>query len=207
MHKRKLYHSLTQRQKFSGWWFFVLGVVLLLVSAGALRANNQRMIELRQAVFIADEQDGDIEGALRALRKHVYGHMNTSLTASENPIRPPIQLRYEYERLVLSENARLNSSNESVYTDAQNFCETQISSGLSGSNRLDCIRQYVDEKGVSVEEVVIPDELYKFDFVSPTWSPDLAGISLVAAVLSLVVAATLWLSQFFLKRQLASHHH
>jgi preprotein translocase subunit SecF len=34
--------------------------------------------------------------------------------------------------------------------------------------------------------VTIPSALYKFDFVSPTWSPDLAGWSLVLSVLLLV---------------------
>ena len=35
-----------------------------------------------------------------------------------------------------------------------------------------------------IEQKNIPDSLYKFDFVSPTWSPDLAGWSLLVAIVS-----------------------
>jgi hypothetical protein len=48
-----------------------------------------------------------------------------------------------------------------------------------GGPRVACVTQYVDTR--TVHEQPIPDDLYKFDFVSPGWSPDLAGWSLLAA--------------------------
>ncbi len=208
MSKRKLHHYLTRLRTVPVWLFLVLAVFFGVVAVLAMRANNQKMIELREAVFVADEQGGDIETALRDLREHVYSHMNTDLAAGDNAIRPPIQLKYHYERLVLAENAGLSANNETVYTDAQNHCEQAVPTGLLGRNRLNCIREYIDSRGVqTTEEVHIPDALYKFDFASPRWSPDLAGISLVAAALCLALSAALLASEYTLRQRLRKHHH
>ncbi len=207
MDKRKLNNFLALSKKVPYWGFFIAGVLLLFISVFALRANNQRMIELKQAVFVADEQNGDVEKALTDLREYVYSHMNTNLTSGDNAIRPPIQLKYRYERLVIEEKASQNIGNESIYTDAQNFCEQQISTGFSGRNRLECIEEYVDSKGITTTEVNIPDDIYKFDFVSPSWSPDLAGFSLLAAIISFIIFGFFLISQTVIKTTLKRNNH
>lgn len=186
------------------WSFLVLAGVLFIISAFSLRANNQKMIELREAVFIADREDGDVETALRRLREHVYAHMNTDLAAGENAIRPPIQLKYRYERLLEAEQAKLQTgSSGDIYTQAQQYCEQRFPSGFSGSNRLPCIREYLDQHGSGqMEEIVIPEDLYKFDFASPRWSPDLAGFSLLGGVVSLIAFLIFAAGEFILKRQI-----
>ncbi len=156
--------------------FLICGIVSLL----ALRHNNTTMIGLRDEVYAADKNGGDVNGALNKLRSYVYGHMNTDLSAGSG-IKPPIQLSYTYARLAQSEG-----QNSSLYIDAKNYCEAKIpaSQSISGRGRIDCITQYVTERGA--KPINIPPALYQFDFVSPAWSPDLAGWSLVATVISLV---------------------
>ena len=177
MNKRKLHHVVARFRVLPTLLLFVDTLFFLGVAVLALRANNQKMIELRDAVFAADEENGDVESALKALREHVYNHMNTSLTAGDNAIRPPIQLKYRYERLLQEAQARLSTSNARLYTEAQNFCEEKFPGGFSGRNRLPCIRDYLDANGVEATEVAIPEDMYKFDFASPSWSPDVAGWS------------------------------
>lgn len=159
------------------WAFLVIGVVSGLVAVYSLRANNLKAIELRDKVVQADKTDGDVETALRELREHIYGHMNTNLSGGSNSISQPIQLKYRYERLVKAEQDKLKKENADVYTAAQAECEKQFPVGLSGSGRIPCITEYVSARGAVQKE--IPQELYKFDFVSPFWSPDLAGWSVV----------------------------
>jgi hypothetical protein len=132
------------------------------------------MIGLRNDVYAADKTGGNVEAALDKLRGYVYGHMNTNLSAG-NGVKPPIQLSYTYARL--QENAAQNSS---LYIDAKNYCEAKIpaSQSISGRGRIDCITQYVTSHGAKPAN--IPEGLYQFDFVSPSWSPDLAGWSLAA---------------------------
>lgn len=202
---KELLRKMYMRIKHAPYWaFLVLALVLFVVSIFALRANNQKMLELRAAVFTADEKNGDVEGALRDLREHVYAHMNTDLAVGDNAIRPPIQLKYRYERLVEAEQAKLQAgTNGDIYIRAQNYCEQRFPSGFSGSNRLPCIRDYLDRNGAQVsEETTIPEDLYKFDFVSPKWSPDLAGLSLVGGFVCLILFALFAGSEFILKRQL-----
>jgi hypothetical protein len=198
MNKRSAHHRFVRFRRFPVKYLLVAAVVFGLVSVVALRHNNQRMSELRQAVFTADEQNGDIEKALENLRGYVSGHMNTSLTAASNGVYPPIQLKYTYSRLVQAAGSQSTSS-DSVYAEAQKACEAQIPTGFSGRYRLDCIEQYVEAHG-GAPLSSIPDSLYKFDFVSPTWSPDLAGFSLLASLLCLVGASGLAGYRHHLKR-------
>src|SRR5256885_13361455 len=107
---------------------YFLAVVLITgaVSVYALRQNNLTMIHLRSKVATADEQNGDVEAALRNLREFVYSHMNTNLSSGNNPIKPPIQLKYRYDRLVQAEKDKTAASNAQVYTAAQAYCEKQV---------------------------------------------------------------------------------
>jgi hypothetical protein len=142
------------------------------------------MVSLREKVYTADKNNADVETPLENLRAYVTGHMNTNLNSASNGVYPPVQLKYTYERLVAAKGN--TSANAQVYTDAQHYCEAQIPNGFSGRYRLSCIESYISQHG-GASAASIPDSLYKFDFVSPTWSPDLAGWSMVLAILSLVV--------------------
>ncbi len=176
---RKL-HSFLQR--INVYVLVVILVVSITVCVFALRQNNLQVLKLRDAVIAADKDNKDVEGALTELRTYMYSHMNTSLSSGPNAIKPPIQLKYSYERLVEAEQQRLTVENSKVYIEAQAECEKRFPKGLSGSGRIPCITDYVASRGV--EQKNIPDSLYKFDFVSPTWSPDLAGWSMLAAIVS-----------------------
>lgn len=137
------------------------------------------MIRLRTAVYTADQNGGNVEGALRTLRQYVYSHMNTSLASGPNAVHPPIQLKYTYERLQQAQENVLGQGDSSLYQQAQQYCEgqTQI-----GSEVIACIKDYAVSHGANLAP--IPDGSYKFDFTSAKWSPDLAGWSLVITVLA-----------------------
>lgn len=161
---------------------FLVTVTILsgAVAIFSLRANNLRMIELRDAVYVADEQNGDVESALRDLRQFVYGHMNTNLRQGTTSSEPPIQLVGRYNRAVAAEQARaaaLGGSNQ-VYVAAQRECENP---NVPLTVRAQCVQDYVTRNGTGVAEVKLPPkDIYTFDFASPRWSADLAGWSIVA---------------------------
>lgn len=202
MHKRKLHHLLVVLRPISYWYFVGIFVLGGFAAAFALRQNNVRAIELRDRVLRADKENGDTEAALQELREYTYSHMNTSL-ASDTGIYPPIQLKYTYDRLVAAEQKRVEGDNQDIYNAAQEHCEAAFPQGLSGGNRLPCIEQYIDEHGrPEAQPRPIPDDLYKFDFAAPAWSPDLAGWSLVVAGLALVLLAARIIAQLWLRHQL-----
>src|SRR5882724_142731 len=123
MNKRHWHYLWTKLKFIRPWYFLVLAVVSTVVCVFALRANNEHMIKLRDAVYAADKNNTDVEAALRSLQSYVTAHMNTNLNAGPNAVYPPIQLKYTYERLLQAQNDRLAQTNSQLYTDAQAYCE------------------------------------------------------------------------------------
>jgi hypothetical protein len=199
MDKKQLHHLWTRLRQVTYWHFLIISIFFALVAVLALRQNNITALHLRDKVIEADQADGDVNKALNNLRSYIYGHMNTNLSTG-NGIYPPIQLKYRYERLVAAEKQRVADANSKIYNDAQNYCEAQFPHGLSGSGRIPCIQQYIDSHGV--KEQSIPDGLYKFDFASPTWSPDLAGCSIVLAIFFGILAIARFGLEYWLKHTL-----
>ncbi len=195
MDKRSLHHIWKRLKPVSYWYFLIAFLISGFVAISALRQNNLRAIELRNEVNKVDEQNGDIEAALKKLREYVYGHMNSNLAGGDLAIKPPIQLKYRYERLVKAEQERVAAINGNLYSEAQADCERRFPASFFGAGRIPCVQEYVTTHG-GVAEQPIPDALYKFDFVSPRWSPDLAGWSLVLSGLFL----GLFLLRFGLER-------
>lgn len=167
------------------WYFLVVAIIFSTISLFALRQNNMKMATYREAVYEADKAgDTDkIEAALRELRSYVVNHMNTSLTSGNNSVYPPIQLKYTYERAQTEQQAKLGQINANLYHAAQQQCDA-ANPDETGAETIACIEKYAAAQGIQLGE--IPDALYKFDFMSAKWSPDLAGWSIVLASLSLI---------------------
>jgi hypothetical protein len=180
--KRRLNYDLRKLKKIRSRYLLILTVFFLALGIYGLRQNNFEMIQLRQAVVTADEQNGDVEGALKELRGFVHGHMNTDLSTGNVSIKPPIQLKYRYERLAKTESERVKLANDAVKKKGEEVCAAQHPGGGLNSARVACVAEYMRVN--SVKDNGVPPELYKFDFISPTWSPDLAGMSLLFALIS-----------------------
>ena len=171
------------------WGFLILAFVSGAFSLTAYIGNSQEAKKRYDHLLAVDQAGGDVEKALYELRSYMYVHMNTTI-GGPTSVRPPIQLKGTFDRLVASEQARVaaaKATNASLYNTAQQVCEKLIPDGLSGRGRVPCITDYVTSHAVSEATTPIPEAAYKFDFVSPTWSPDAAGIGItVTAILFLV---------------------
>ena len=195
--KKRAHHLWTKFRTIKPAYLGAACLILLVITTISLRHNNQTMADLRQAVYTADEQNGDVEGALRELRQYVYAHMNTDLSV-DSSVYPPIQLKHTYDRLVAAEQDTARQANTAIYTEAQHYCERLHPQSFSGGPRVPCINEYVASHGVSIPTV--PDSLYKFDFVSPSWSPDVAGFSLVLTTICFVLLVLRLVVPYLLKR-------
>lgn len=155
------------------------------VTAVELRRNNVRSGELYKLVVAADESGSGVDRALENLQLHVAGHMNASPLPQlgENA---PVQLSKSYERAKLAESTRVTSERERVTREGIATCESQFGSS-NLVTRSNCIAQYGLAHPVQPEREIIAD-LYRYDFVSPSWTPDKAGLFLLVSV---VLAITL----------------
>lgn len=190
MAKNDLQQARTKLKPIKPWYFLAIGLISGAVCVLALRANNEHMLKLRTALYQADQANSDVQQSLQSLQAYVTSHMNTKLSTGTS-VYPPIQLKGTYDRLVQAQGEEIQKQNGQLYTEAQHYCEQQNPTDFSGRNRVPCIQQYVQAHGVKTKP--IEDSLYKFDFVAPRWSPDLAGWSLVATLISFAAAAILFL--------------
>src|SRR3569623_1315596 len=142
MNKRKLHHLWTRFRLVKPWYFLLLTLVFGLICLLSLRANNEHMIKLRDAVYAADKAGTDVTKPLQNLQAYVTHHMNTDLSTGNGSVYPPIQLKYTYDRLVQQQSDAAAASNTQLYTDAQHYCEAQNHTDFSGHNRVPCIEQY-----------------------------------------------------------------
>ena len=154
----------------------VLFGISLFITTSAYIQNSKQAKILYDTLIATDAAGGDVESALRDLRVYIYNHMNTTI-GSPTGVKPPIQLKGTYDRLVAAEQARVKQVNDDLYNKAQKECERLIPDGLSGRGRIPCITEYVNTN--AIKEQTIPEGLYKYDFVSPIWSPDTAGIGII----------------------------
>lgn len=185
---KKHLHYLHKRLRIVNTWLFLLGAgFFTIVGVLALRQNNLTMVSLREEVVKVDQENGDVDKALNELRTFIFGHMNTNLASGDVAIKPPIQLKARYDRLVADEQARVKLINQQVNTEAEARCRQQHPGDGPNIPRVSCIQQYVSAN--AIEEQPISSDLYKFDFVSPRWTPDLAGISLLLAGVFFVLFA------------------
>lgn len=191
MNKRRLHHFWRWFRIIKPRYLLAAALVCGVVCVVSLRNNNQHMAALRENVYTTDKDDGDVQGALNDLQAYVTAHMNTSLSTGNTSVYPPIQLQYTYQRLLQQQGDQLQAANGDLYTRAQTYCQQQDSVDFSGHNRVPCIEQYVEDHGVKVP--AIPASLYEFDFIAPRWSPDLAGWSLLAAIVLLVLTVVKFL--------------
>lgn len=169
------------------WQLIVLLLLSLFVSATFLRLNSIGMLERREAVFAADRQGDDTvtQKRLVDLQRYASSHMNASTGE--------IYLAEKYKRDVQAMVTQAQASNDrgsSMLVEADRVCQQRFY-GYSQAY-VQCV---ADEQAKypsanePIDKVGMPNvALYRYTFLSPGWSPDFAGWSiLVSALLLLLV--------------------
>lgn len=147
----------------------------------ALRENNKEMLRLRDEVFLADKNDSNLDEALRRLQLYVTTHMNTSLPKVGDG--KAIQLKYSYDRRVAEEQSRFQQETARVSQAAKLACGASVNELA----RVECEQKYIKSNPVQPAIEILPEQ-YSVEFVSPIFSFDRAGWSiLVFAASSLII--------------------
>lgn len=191
--KRDLRQAVRQVERVKTWQLVVVLIMVGFVAATFLRLNNIGMIERREAVIVADEQ-GDkvqLERRLYDLQRHVSSHMNT------DPGRIALDHTYQRDNEQLKQQfAQASDENPhgNVYRLAADVCDPigQAQGWRWPDPRYTaCINSEL-EKYPAASELKdqfkpLPTAPYYHTFVSPLWTPDFAGWSVVAFGVVLLV--------------------
>jgi hypothetical protein len=162
-----------RKKHIKTWQLVALFLACLISSLLLMRQNNLKMVELRNLVIQADEQGGDVSGALKKLNEHVFHHINTKIVR-------PIELVHSYNRQAQAAIEAANKgSGRDIYAEATAACERR---GIPITSIAQCAAEYAlaNNPGVGPTKINLPDKnLFKYTFASPKWVPDAAGIMLL----------------------------
>jgi hypothetical protein len=162
------------------------------------------MIELRNLVAQADEQNKDIPKAVTNLRNYVASHMNTGMGDRGIYLEHSYQRSYEAAVAVATQGSAAGAT---IYRQADLDCQGQFPKASSFAAYVQCMTDKVAASGISTGPITPPSsDLYRFNFVSPAWSPDVAGFTLLAAVLLAVLLVGRLLLTWALYGLLKSRH-
>lgn len=208
--KRKVRSTLRFLQHAKTWQLLVVLILCGFVAATFLRLNNIGMIERRTAVIAADEAGDNAvtQQRLFALQRYVASHMNA------DPGRIAFNGQYQRDSQKLKdEAASQDTSDGNVYQKAAAVCDPIARAQgwrWPDPRYTQCIDAELSKYPAAngpVTSIKVPDvSMYYHSYVSPAWSPDFAGFSLLAcAILALMILVRL--VSLFVLRLLLKHHY
>lgn len=190
--KQSIRQKVKTVEKVKTWQLAILLLMAGFVAATFLRLNNIGMIERRDAVYAADEE-GDsvkIQKRLYDLQRYVAAHMNT------DPGRVALEHSYQRDNDKLKDEFATNSSglpNGSAHQQAIAVCDPIAQANgwrWPDVRYTNCLEEEL-AKYPGSEEITafkpLPVEAYYHTFISPLWSPDYAGWSLLVCLFIMLV--------------------
>lgn len=184
--KRQVRRNLRQLQRVKTWQLVILLLLFGFVAATFLRLNNIGMVERRDAVMAADK-DGSldvIQARLYDLQRYVSAHMNADMGT--------IYLENQYKRdsqRLIDQASGDNNPNGNIYKKAQEVCAPRFShySQAYLQCTVDYLAQYSPAGDLSSTVSLPKADLYRYSYVSPLWTPDFAGWSVLACLFIILV--------------------
>lgn len=200
--KQYFYTKFRRYAVWPTWRLFFTSLVFLLVGLFFLRSNNLTALAKYREVIKADKNNGSVYEKLDDLQKFTFGHLNSDLGR-------PVELVGTYERdaqkIFTAAQSTLTADGEKsdIYLQAQKTCEAK---GIPITARAQCAADFVLENNPDIEEdklkVKLPDKaLYSFEFTSPRWVWDGAGISIVLSLIFFSGAILRMLLARYLRRR------
>ncbi len=184
--KRRLHIDIKRLQQLKTWQLLIILVLLGFVTATFLRLNSVGMAERRAAVLNADKAGDTTEIARRIvdLQRFAATHMNADTGR--------IELTEQYKRDTASLVAGASGgSGSNAYALADAVCKPQFPPSTYPAGYQQCMltesaKHPIDPKILG--NTKLPDAaLYRYEFVSPLWTPDWAGWSALLCLGIIVV--------------------
>ena len=190
--KKKTKFRIKRLSQIKTWQLVILLIMSGFISATFLRLNNVGMVERRESVEHADKA-GDIvnlQQRLYDLQRYVSTHMN----ADPGKIALDHTYKQMYDRKLKEfEEEIKNQSNNDTVSKVRAVCDARAQQGGYGRfttqadpRYVSCINEewekYPAAKVANLQFEAPSTEPYYHTFVSPIWSADYAGWSLLVTI-------------------------
>ena len=202
--KGKIKKRLKQIQSLKNWQLFILLLLVIFVDLTALRLNNVGMVRRREAVEAADKV-GDVEAARKAtieFANYVHAHMNSGgIVYSDKThwfkINREVKIVWSniYESDMrkaeqIAREAESNNPNGNIFKKAEEACRPRFHGGYSLAYQqciLDEQNKYPASNQGQIKAQYPNISEYTYNFVTPLWSPDLAGWTTLLAFIIIIM--------------------
>ena len=201
--RKRVKRSIKQLQRIKTWQLVLLAILALLIAATFLRLNNIGMIQRRTAVLNADKAgDANVTQArLYDLQRYTASHMN----ADTGGVYLEHQYKRDTEKAVKESIGNVPDGNISQKVDK--ICQQRFP-GYS-FQYTQCFKAEAEKypSAPTDDQIKYPNTaLYKNEFLSPIWSPDFAGFSLLACAFIILLIGLRLLGLGLLRILLRRHY-
>ncbi len=182
--------NIKRLQRVKTWQLVILLILMSFVSATLLRLNNTGMVARRQAIASADKSGnvGDIQERISDIQHYSAAHMNADTGV--------FYLQGQYNRAVQKQASEASGAVSQKALEIRRAADAVCKPQFTGWSPA-YVRCYVDELNkhpadeITTAGLQVPSAAqYRYSFISPLWSPDFAGWSLViCALIALVIVA------------------
>lgn len=198
---RHIKRNVRRLQRVKTWQLVALLFVMGFIAATFLRLNNVGMVQARDAVLNADKGSDPLvtQTRLYDLQRYASAHMNASMGT--------IYLEGQYHRdsqKAIDAAANDSNANGNVFQKVQDICVPKYAHlGDYSQAYQQCVITELNNFSPAnspASEVKLPRaDQYRFSFVSPLWSPDFAGFSVLICLLILLAIAARLIGLLVLK--------
>lgn len=153
-------------------YLLLASAALLVIGVAAYRSNSSTAQDRARALTEKDRAAEDVAKEVTDLERFSTGHMNADVTFT---------LEGKFQR---DTAAAIPQANGAIYAEAQAACSRGDS-----VQQARCVSDYVAARlnPGDAKPVILPNRAsYSYTFRSPGWSPDLAGLCLLAGSLGFV---------------------
>jgi len=179
--KRQIKKNIKQLQRVKTWQLLILLIIVGFLTATFLRLNNIGMVQRKDAVLSADKSgdQASMMNRLLDLQQYSAAHMNSET----GPFYLEQQYRRDAQKIV---DAAKNDDNPNgnINVKAEAVCKPQYT--VWSTAYVQCFTDELAKYPPSpdpVKNVTLPStQLYRYDFTSPSWSPDFAGWSALVSL-------------------------
>jgi len=194
-----------QLQHVKTWQLVILLVLFGFVAATFLRLNNIGMVQRRDAVLAADKNGDEavIQERLYDLQRYVTAHMNADMGS--------IYLENQYKRdsqAVIDQAGNDGNPNGNIYKKAQEVCAPKFTHYSQAY--LQCTVDYLSQFAPAdnpASTVTLPRaDAYRYSYVSPLWSSDFAGLSVLICLFIILTIIARLLGVAILRTMLKMHN-
>lgn len=196
---KRIKQALRKLQRLKAWQLIVLFILSLFISLSLLRLNNLNMIEHRQAVLAADKtgEKQEIKDSLVKLQRYISSHMNTDMGKG-------VYLEDSYKRdfqAVYNKASSQANPNGNIYKQVQDICMPRFSNWSQAYVQctVDELAKYPASENLVSSTDLPKANVYLHSYISPFWSPDLAGWSVALSVVILIMIVSRFIGVVILK--------